>query len=196
VRQVVRRLRHPRAYLRSRPRALQRRVSTFFGEPSELERREVALSTRIRALDAGSQPGAAPAPRLAVAPVVGKITSGFGERFGRMHFGSDFAVPEGTPIRVASDGAVALIEMMPDYGMTTVVCHGDGVTSLYAHQQRVDVVVGARVRAGDVIGSVGSTGRTTGPHLHFEVRVDGSPCDPLPVLPASAAVEHPGAGAR
>jgi murein DD-endopeptidase MepM/ murein hydrolase activator NlpD len=119
-------------------------------------------------------------------PIVGRGTSGFGlpRRYGpggnvSFHLGVDIAAPEGTPIHATNDGIVLVAGFYPIKGGLVVLDHGFGVTSLYFHQSRLAVEVGAEVARGDVIGYVGSTGLSTGPHLHWEMRVDGVPTDPL-----------------
>lgn len=116
-------------------------------------------------------------------PVDGYVTSDYGPRWGRMHTGIDVAAPGGTPIASAKAGEVIYAAPMGGYGNLVAVDHGDSVVTLYAHQSRIAVVEGQEVAQGDVVGYVGSTGRSTGNHLHFEVRVDGSPRDPRPYLP-------------
>jgi murein DD-endopeptidase MepM/ murein hydrolase activator NlpD len=117
-------------------------------------------------------------------PVAGPVTSGFGWRTHpisgdrRFHPGIDIAAPTGTPVRAADGGTVISAGWQGGYGLTVVIDHGGGITTLYAHLSRLDTRVGVVVRAGEQIGAVGSTGRSTGPHLHFEVRERGIPRDP------------------
>lgn len=119
-----------------------------------------------------------------IRPVSGGITSGFGMRFHpilhryRMHTGVDFAASSGTPIRAAAGGEVVMASYMRGYGNTVVIDHGGGVTTLYAHCSALLVREGQTVRQGQVIARVGSTGLSTGPHLHFEVRQNGTPVNP------------------
>jgi murein DD-endopeptidase MepM/ murein hydrolase activator NlpD len=114
------------------------------------------------------------------------LTSRFGVRSdpftgeSRMHRGIDYSAPTGTPIRAAAPGVVTWAGEQGSYGELVIVDHGNGVETRYAHQAWVDVAVGDTVNAGDVIGAVGSTGRSTGPHLHFELRVGGEAIDPQP----------------
>jgi murein DD-endopeptidase MepM/ murein hydrolase activator NlpD len=116
-------------------------------------------------------------------PVNGPITGVFGEaRPGHMHAGIDISAPTGTPIRAADSGRVALAGWTGGYGQYTCVSHGGGLSTCYAHQSRIGVSVGQSVGQGSVIGAVGSTGHSTGPHLHFEVRVGGSPVNPMNYL--------------
>jgi murein DD-endopeptidase MepM/ murein hydrolase activator NlpD len=123
------------------------------------------------------------------APVEAPAGSAFGprpdplHRAGARHEGVDFAVPEGTPVRAAAGGVVRFAGARGDYGSLVVVDHGGGVETRYAHLSRLDTRAGARVRAGEPIGLAGASGRTTGPHLHFELRRDGEAVDPLPLLP-------------
>jgi murein DD-endopeptidase MepM/ murein hydrolase activator NlpD len=122
-------------------------------------------------------------------PVPGaRISSTFGPRIdpvlggtGR-HDGIDFSAPTGTPIHAAADGVVVNAGEMGGYGNGTVIDHGNGLATLYGHQSQILVTPGQTVRTGDVIGLVGSTGKSTGPHLHFEVRAFGVPTDPVPYL--------------
>ena len=115
-------------------------------------------------------------------PVSGTLTSPFGYRWGRMHEGIDISVPEGTPIRAAKPGSVILAAYTGGYGNYTCVDHGGGLSSCYAHQSSYAVSPGDQVAQGDVIGYSGNTGSSTGPHLHFEIRVNGSAVDPLGYL--------------
>jgi hypothetical protein len=121
-----------------------------------------------------------------VLPLEGRGTSGYGSprRYaagGRVsyHFGADIAAPSGTPIVAANDAVVAVADLFPIKGGLVILDHGAGVTSLYFHQSRILVEPGQRVVRGQPIGEVGSTGLSSGPHLHWEIRVDGVPTDPL-----------------
>ena len=115
-------------------------------------------------------------------PVNGPVVSPFGQRWGRLHAGVDIAAPAGTPIRAAASGTVAMAGWMGAYGQYTCIQHGGGVATCYAHQSSIGVGSGAGVKQGQVIGSVGCTGRCFGDHVHFEVRVNGSPVDPTGYL--------------
>ncbi len=134
-------------------------------------------------------PGAAGFPGGGVLPVVGGgLTSRFGLRTDpltgqlREHDGVDVGAPEGTAIRATADGVVVFAGPRGGYGFAVEVDHGDGVTTLYGHASELLVSAGQTVRAGQEIARVGSTGRSTGPHLHFEVRVGGRAVDPARVL--------------
>jgi len=100
----------------------------------------------------------------------------------RMHAGIDIAAPTGTPIRAAQGGTVAFAGVRGGYGNLVVIEHPDGTETRYAHASRLDVRAGERVERGAVVAAVGSTGQSTGPHLHFEVRRGGEPVDPAPLL--------------
>src|SRR4029453_4171366 len=110
------------------------------------------------------------------------VTSPFGWRWGRMHEGVDIAVAYGTPIHAAASGTVIVCGWLGGYGNLVAIDHGGGISTAYGHQSSIAVGSGAVVGPGEVIGYVGSTGHSTGPHLHFEVRVNGVPQDPLAYL--------------
>jgi murein DD-endopeptidase MepM/ murein hydrolase activator NlpD len=99
-----------------------------------------------------------------------------------MHEGIDFGVSSGTPIHAAAAGVVVYCGWMSGYGNLTVIDHGGGLATAYGHQSSLAASCSQQVAQGQVIGYVGSTGHSTGPHLHFEVRVNGSPVDPLGYL--------------
>lgn len=123
-----------------------------------------------------------------VRPVPGAITSPFGPRrhpildYIKMHTGVDMAAPLGQNIRAAAGGRVIHADAYGGYGSTVIIDHGAGLATLYAHQSRLEVRYGESVAAGEVIGQAGATGLATGPHLHFEVRLNGRPVDPVPYL--------------
>ncbi len=115
-------------------------------------------------------------------PVNGAIVSGFGMRWGQMHEGVDIAVPSGTPIRAAASGSVAIASWVGGYGNYTCINHGGGVSTCYAHQGAFAVSVGQSVSQGQVIGYSDCTGHCLGPHVHFEVRINGAAVDPMGYL--------------
>jgi murein DD-endopeptidase MepM/ murein hydrolase activator NlpD len=119
-------------------------------------------------------------------PCSGPITSPFGQREGEFHKGIDIGVPTGTPIHAAAAGTVILSSGTWDpegYGNVVIIDHGNGISTLYGHQSQLLVTEGQHVSAGQVIGLSGSTGHSTGPHLHFEVRLNGTAVDPRGYLP-------------
>lgn len=116
-------------------------------------------------------------------PAGGPVTSEFGYRWGRLHAGIDIGAPEGSPIWAARSGTVTFAGGMSGYGNMVLLDHGGGVSTAYAHQSAILVGVGAIVSAGQQIGQVGSTGNSTGPHLHFETRIGGGPQNPRSYLP-------------
>ncbi|MGE5481867.1 MAG: peptidoglycan DD-metalloendopeptidase family protein [Bacteroidota bacterium] len=116
-------------------------------------------------------------------PVEGPISSYYGPRWGSVHEGIDIAVPARTPVRAAAGGKVIYAGTYGSYGILVIIDHGNGVTTRYAHNSRVEVAAGEVVERGDVIAKSGNTGRSTGPHLHFEVRKQGRPLNPLGYLP-------------
>lgn len=149
-----------------------------------LEQQSAALAERIRQAQQQSVPGIVPptgGARLGW-PVSGPVTSGFGPRWGRMHEGIDIAVPEGTPVRAAAAGTVIYADWLGGYGNLVVVDHGGGLSTAYAHNSSFAVSVGQSVAAGEVVSYSGNTGNSSGPHVHFEVRVGGSAVDPLGYL--------------
>ena len=121
-------------------------------------------------------------------PVHGRLTAGFGQRMDpfsgeeAFHPGVDIADAFGTDVVATGDGLV--IEAEPDagYGRSILIDHGDGITTRYAHLSRIFVVVGEQVKQGEIIGAIGVSGRTTGPHLHYEVRIHGTPVNPARFL--------------
>ncbi len=114
--------------------------------------------------------------------VEGRISSPYGPRWGGFHYGVDIAAPLGTPIVAAASGTVVYAGYRGTYGLTVQLDHGGGYETVYAHADRLKVSSGQHVGTGDTIALVGSTGRSTGPHLHFEVRVEGEPRDPMDYL--------------
>ncbi len=126
-------------------------------------------------------------------PVDGKLESGFGGRsnpFGgssyEFHDGQDIVVPSGTPVVAGAKGVATFVGWQNGYGRLVVIDHGGGLTTRYGHLSEFDVEEGADVARGEFIGRVGSTGRSTGPHLHYEVRINDNPVNPLQYLLTSA----------
>jgi murein DD-endopeptidase MepM/ murein hydrolase activator NlpD len=143
---------------------------------------KLALSNR-RSRQFGSFGGVKAAPSLW--PVEGRLMSGFAQRTdpfsgeGAFHKGVDITAPTGTTVRTTADGVVIQAEMVSGgYGRLIVVDHGNGIHTYYAHLSKIMVHAGQEVRRGEQIGQVGSSGRVTAPHLHYEVRVGGTPMNP------------------
>jgi len=126
-------------------------------------------------------------------PVDGRLMSPFGGRTdpfsgeGAMHTGVDLEAHMGTPVRATADGIVLHTEWFGSYGKVIAVDHGNGFESLYAHLSRFDVIPGQEIRRGDILGLSGATGRVTSPHLHYEVRMRGTPVNPYPFLKSTTA---------
>ena len=117
-------------------------------------------------------------------PSPGKLTSKFGHRWGKKHEGIDMGQNAGLDIRAAGDGVVEFAGRQRGYGKTLIIDHGRGIKTLYAHNSRIHVDVGQTIRKGQKISKMGKTGRSTGVHLHFEVRVRGVARNPLAYLPS------------
>ena len=129
-------------------------------------------------------------------PISGILTDGFGERHNpfrhkafEFHSGQDISAPRGTPVVVAEAGVVVFAGWMRGYGQVVIVSHHDNLSTRYGHLSEVDSSVGQLLEPGTVLGRVGSTGRSTGPHLHFEVRLNDQPVDPLSYLPSQVDSE-------
>ncbi len=170
-------------------------VAEFEGELAALAREETSIRRKIAAAAAAaaaerqhsssssSSSGSSTGSGRLLRPIPGAIESGFGMRVHpitgktRMHNGLDMHGNAGDPIRAAADGKVIFAGVKGGYGNAVMIDHGGGMVTLYAHQSKLLVKEGQRVTAGDVIGLIGSTGLSTGPHLHFEVRINGSPVD-------------------
>lgn len=116
-------------------------------------------------------------------PTAGELTSGFGDRWGRRHDGIDLANDVGTKIKATRAGRVVYAGWYSGYGYTVVIEHDQGYTTLYGHLSEISVQNEQYVKGGQVIAYMGSTGNSTGPHLHFEVRKNGVPINPYNVLP-------------
>jgi murein DD-endopeptidase MepM/ murein hydrolase activator NlpD len=146
----------------------------------KLQAQIAAQTGGVAPLAAG--PVGAPSAAGLIWPVSGPITSGYGYRWGRLHEGIDIAVPEGTPIRAAASGTVIIAGWTGGYGNYTCIDHGGGLSTCYGHQSGYAVSAGDSVVQGQIIGYSGNTGSSTGPHVHFEVRINGASTDPLGYL--------------
>jgi len=150
-------------------------------EIDALQQVSASLGAQIRAAQARNS-DVTPSAAGLIWPVQGPITSPFGWRWGRMHQGIDIGAATGTPIRAAAAGRVIYCGWEEGYGNLIVLDNGGDLATAYAHQSALAVSCGQDVSQGEVIGYVGCTGHCTGPHLHFEVRVNGNPVDPLGYL--------------
>lgn len=135
--------------------------------------------------------GAAASNIPSIWPVTGPLRTGYGMRndpFGgpsvEFHKGQDISAPTGTPVNATADGVVVIAGWVRGYGNGIYIDHGNGISTRYGHLSRIDVVVGQTIKKGQHLGLVGSTGRSTGPHLHYEVRINGQAINPLAYLPA------------
>ena len=131
----------------------------------------------------GAPPVLEPERERLLWPVNGTINSGFGPRGSSFHDGIDIAAPEGTPIRSVDRGEVIYADQLRGYGNIVIIRHADGLVSVYAHNETNLVRQGQTVSRGETIARVGSTGRVSGPHLHFEIRKNNAAQDPLRFLP-------------
>lgn len=172
-------------------RALDTRIAEIQSEVDQLAGQDAAITALIRQKEQAPRASrAAPIDtggRVSGAgliwPTGGTVTSEYGYRWGRLHAGIDIADPIGTPIRAAKAGTVIYAGAMSGYGNVVIIDHGGGFSTVYAHQSRVGTSDGAEVGQGQVIGFVGNTGRSTGPHVHFETRVNGEAQNPRRYLP-------------
>jgi murein DD-endopeptidase MepM/ murein hydrolase activator NlpD len=153
------------------------------GHLAALRKEESGVRAKLAGAGAGFTPPPGGGSGQLSWPVNGPITGSFGEaRPGHMHAGIDIAAPGGTPIRAAGSGKVVLLGFTGGYGNYTCIQHTASMSTCYAHQSGYATSMGATVSAGQVIGYVGSTGHSTGNHLHFEVRVGGAPVSPMGYL--------------
>lgn len=143
---------------------------------TEKSRTGATRASRAQKRSAVSEPEALP---VWVKPAQGPLSSLFAARWGAFHYGIDFAAAYGSTVRAASAGTVIRSGWYGGYGQIVIIDHGNGITTRYGHNSQLLVSVGDHVEAGDPISKVGSTGQSTGPHCHFEVRMDDVPEDPL-----------------
>ena len=156
----------------------------YLHEVEGLLAQSAVLAEQIRGAQrgAGTTGDGRPSAAGLIWPCDGVVVSGFGTRWGRMHEGIDIGCAYGTPNRAAAAGTVIHAGWLGGYGNLVVVDHGNGLSTAYAHASSILVSVGQSVSQGQTVSLVGSTGHATGPHLHFEVRVNGVAVDPLPYL--------------
>jgi murein DD-endopeptidase MepM/ murein hydrolase activator NlpD len=150
-------------------------------EAKALRQASAAVASAISSAPSASTSSSSASSGL-IWPVSGPITSPYGMRWGSLHPGIDIGAGTGTPISAAASGRVIVAAYSGGYGNLIVIDHGNGIATAYAHQSRLAASAGQHVAQGQLIGYVGSTGFSSGPHLHFEVRVNGSPVDPLGYL--------------
>ncbi|MEA2685184.1 MAG: hypothetical protein QOE93_379, partial [Actinomycetota bacterium] len=169
--------------------ALDTRIAEYTAEVDALSREEATLSALIRTrqieaeTEVEGESSAGVSASGLVWPADGPITSGFGYRWGALHAGIDIGAGYGSPIWAAEAGTVILADYNGGYGNCVVIDHGGGFSTLYGHMSSIDVSEGQYVDGGEYLGDVGSTGNSTGPHLHFETRVGGEAENPMRYLP-------------
>src|SRR5262245_27673715 len=177
-----------RARQRNSLASTRKQRAVMIAEANALAAEDARIRARLAAAQAASAnvPSASadttPSAHGLIWPVSGPVTSPFGYRWGRLHAGIDIGVGYGTPIHAAASGTVVLAGWTGGYGNYTCIDHGGGLATCYGHQSSYAVSAGAQVSQGQVIGYVGSTGHSFGAHLHFEVRINGTPVDPLGYL--------------
>jgi murein DD-endopeptidase MepM/ murein hydrolase activator NlpD len=169
-----------RSKRRSQLASVREQKEAWIAQANALAAADARVRGQLAAVQSGST--SSPSAQGLIWPVSGPVTSPYGMRWGRLHAGIDIAAPTGTPIRAAASGTVVLAAWNGGYGNYTCIDHGGGMATCYAHQSSYAVSSGAQVSQGQVIGYVGNTGHSFGAHLHFEVRINGSPVDPLGYL--------------
>ncbi len=176
--------------------ALDTRIHEYISEVDALSREEATLTALLQSRaaaaaatsandegDGDSGGGGGVSSSGLSWPTSGPVTSGFGYRWGRLHAGIDIAPGYGTPVKAAKGGTVIMAGTNGGYGNCVIIDHGGGLTTLYGHMSKLTVGDGESVKQGEQVGNVGSTGSSTGPHLHFETRMGGSPQNPMRFLP-------------
>jgi murein DD-endopeptidase MepM/ murein hydrolase activator NlpD len=158
----------------------RKQEKAFLAEANALAAEDAGIRGQLAAAQGATD--TTPSSQGLIWPVSGPVTSPFGYRWGRLHAGIDLGVPYGTPIHAAASGTVVLAGWTGGYGNYTCIDHGGGMATCYGHQSSYAVSSGAPVSQGQVIGYVGNTGHSFGAHLHFEVRINGNPVDPLGYL--------------
>ncbi|MGH2731325.1 MAG: murein hydrolase activator EnvC family protein [Actinomycetota bacterium] len=172
------------ARLATKLASVEDELGNLYQQEGDLEAQAAALTGELQALQAKRAVTAlGTSAQGFIWPLNGAITSYYGERWGRMHTGIDIDGYTGQPVVAAKAGRVVMASAYSGYGNAVIIDHGGGIATLYAHLSAFDVSSGEDVAQGTIVGLVGCTGSCTGDHLHFEVRVNGSPVDPLPYLP-------------
>lgn len=163
---------------------IQQEKAGLEAQYAKLDRESDSIEAQLRAYQQAQGGGGVVFRGRFIRPVNGRITSGYGYRVHpilkrrRLHAGIDFGARTGTPIVAAASGTVISAGYRGGYGYTVLIDHGSGISTLYGHCSRLFVKSGAKVSQGQRIAAVGSTGLSTGPHLHFEIRVNGKPVNP------------------
>jgi murein DD-endopeptidase MepM/ murein hydrolase activator NlpD len=187
----VQRIRDSRAMeaaeAREQLRLLEEEQDDLEGDQERLEAliQERQEAARTAQQTTGTATTSAPSSSGFAWPLCAPVTSEYGPRWGRMHRGIDQGASTGTPVGASKDGTVIFADWQGGYGRLVLIDHHDGVVTAYAHLSSTAVSNGQRVSQGDTIGAVGSTGNSTGPHLHFETRVNGSAVNPRQYLSGS-----------
>lgn len=159
---------------------------TYRGE-TEYDREQLQETVQVAAVAQVVRRGTKSRPSYMYPCTNWPITSRFGYRWGRLHAGTDVGVPTGTTVRASRAGQVTVAGWLGGYGNCVMIDHGDGVTTVYGHLSEITVSVGEYVDQGERVALSGNTGRSTGPHLHFEIRINGTPVDPEPYLQGTAS---------
>lgn len=160
---------------------LRARWCSLTGEADATRQTSMEIWALIRARQMQGDSQTAVLPQLKW-PLLGRTTSRFAMRHGRLHEGIDISAPGGTPVHPALGGVVLRAGNMVNYGKVVIIGHGGSLATVYAHLESLEVAEEDRVEPERCLGTVGSTGRSFGTHLHFEVRFDGTPVDPLVFL--------------
>ena len=186
-RQQSQHLKELRSAQRMKLAKLREQITSEQNEAAAIAEESAAIEAQLAAPEPAAAAPVVPPPTGLGSPgfawpINGAITSGFGYRWGRMHEGVDIDCVTGAPIRASKSGTVITSTYDDGYGNHVIVDHGGGFASLYAHMSEL-YVSGGSVSQGEAVGACGSTGASTGDHLHFEIRVNGGPQDPLSYLP-------------
>jgi murein DD-endopeptidase MepM/ murein hydrolase activator NlpD len=160
--------------------ALKSRIADLLEESRQLAAQEAQIQAILRR---ASRSNGGVSKAGLIWPLNGAVTSEFGPRWGLFHAGIDIAAPAGSAIKAAKAGTVIYAGNEGGYGNFVIIDHGGGLATAYAHMSSIAMREGQRVSQGQTVGTVGSTGHSTGPHLHFEVRVDGVAKNPRAYLP-------------
>jgi murein DD-endopeptidase MepM/ murein hydrolase activator NlpD len=166
---------------RSQLAATRELKAVLIAEANALAAEDSGIRGQLAAAQSGTR-DTVPSAQGLIWPTSGPVTSPFGYRWGRLHAGIDIGAPHGQAIYASASGTVVLAAWTGGYGNYTCIDHGGGLATCYAHQSGYAVSAGASVSQGQVIGYIGNTGHSFGAHLHFEVRINGAPVDPLGYL--------------